>query len=106
VAISNRLKSLPEASENTVVNHKPCPSAVDPTSLHYQHTQQSREKHLAGMGLDHATMSSSDTLRSRLTQLLSTDTVIHECRQCGTTCTPTDSTCPVCDAPEIVTYRF
>ncbi|SEP15915.1 hypothetical protein SAMN04487948_11768 [Halogranum amylolyticum] len=51
-------------------------------------------------------MSSSDTLRRRLTQLLSTDTVVYECRQCGTTCTATDSTCPVCDAPEIVTYRF
>jgi rubrerythrin len=51
-------------------------------------------------------MSSSDTLRSRLTQLLSTDTVIYECRQCGTTCTPTDTACPSCGTPEIVTDRF
>ena len=58
------------------------------------------------MGLDHATISSSDTLRSRLTQLLSTDTVVSECRQCGTTCTATDAACPSCGAAEIVTYRF
>jgi rubrerythrin len=51
-------------------------------------------------------MSSSDTLRSRLTQLLSTETVIYECRHCGTTCTPTDTECPACGDHEIVTYRI
>jgi rubrerythrin len=58
------------------------------------------------MGLDHSAMSSNDTLRSRLTQLLSTDTVVSECRQCGTTCTATDTVCPSCGAAETVTYRF
>jgi rubrerythrin len=51
-------------------------------------------------------MSSSDTLRSRLTQLLSTDTVIHEYRHCGTLCTVTDTECPACGAANIVTDHF
>jgi hypothetical protein len=105
MAIHNRLKSPEGCPENTIVKSKRCPDPFDPPP-HYQYTRQSRKKHLAGMGLDHSAMSSSDTLRSRLTQLLSTDTVIYECRQCGTTCTPTDTACPSCGAPEIVTFRF
>lgn len=61
---------------------------------------------LSRIQLNISDMTGSDTLRSRLTQLLSTETTIYECRQCGTTCTSTDTVCPTCNAPEIATYHF
>ncbi|EJN57295.1 hypothetical protein HSB1_42580 [Halogranum salarium B-1] len=34
------------------------------------------------------------------------ETVIHECRYCGTTLDSTDDSCPVCGSTDVATYRF
>lgn len=46
-------------------------------------------------------------MKRLIAHLFATDeTVIHECRHCGTTLNSTDDSCSVCESADVATYKF
>jgi rubrerythrin len=46
------------------------------------------------------------TLRTLLRHVLDSETVLYECRSCGSKLESADRGCPECGADEVATYRF
>ena len=45
-------------------------------------------------------------LTDLIRHLVSEDTVLYECRHCGTTLEEREGPCPECESTEIVAYEF
>jgi rubrerythrin len=45
-------------------------------------------------------------LKTLLRGILGSETVVYECRNCGTTLDAGDDSCPECDSEDVVEYEF